>query len=226
MKKLLIVLGIILVLAGILFYVQYMQMSRTVQPVFVPQVQTQETKKEADEIVLDKEKQIGNMVFGYGKFGEINNLKENSLELNINIKSSALDTNTMQKVQKKYTPIYFSVFKNTSPKNLTTEEWLDKNAPYKDKQSPYSPISVKDISIDGEKAISLISYVSPDFSGDLYNIQSIYIFYGDMVYKIDSYVLPVEQVDSKFKLTDEEIKNIQAYEKIVEAIIQSIRFVK
>ena len=182
MKKLLIVLGIILVLAGILFYVQYMQMSRTVQPVFVPQVQTQETKKEADEIVLDKEKQIGNMVFGYGKFGEIN--------------------------------------------NLTTEEWLDKNAPYKDKQSPYSPISVKDISIDGEKAISLISYVSPDFSGDLYNIQSIYIFYGDMVYKIDSYVLPVEQVDSKFKLTDEEIKNIQAYEKIVEAIIQSIRFVK
>lgn len=226
MKKLLIVLGIILVLAGILFYVQYMQMSRTVQPVFVPQVQTQETKKESEEIVLDKEKQIGNMVFSYGNFGEINNLKENSLELNINIKSSALDTSTMQKVQKEYTPIYFSVFKNTSPKNLTTEEWLDKNAPYKDKQSPYSPINVKDISIDGEKAISLISYVSPDFSGDLYNIQSIYIFYGDMVYKIDSYVLPVEQVDSKFKLTDEDIKNTQVYEKIVDQIIQSIHFIK
>ncbi|MEI6400175.1 MAG: hypothetical protein WCO58_01475 [bacterium] len=226
MKKLLIVLGIILVLAGVLFYVQYVQMSRAVQPVFVPQVQNQETKKESEEIVLDKEKQIGNLVFNYSNNFEFLVDEKDTINLNLKIKSVGNDRFTGQKTSTEYTPVRFFFDKNENPKKLSIEKWFDINSPEFEKQSFYDSLAKESITIDGINAYKVRFQSNTQITGGYYDLISIYIPYGTDIYQIDSYAVPLKQDDPSLALNDEDIKNTEAYEKIVDQIIQSIHFVK
>lgn len=222
MKKLLIVLGIILVLAGILFYVQYMQMSRTVQPVFVPQIQTQETQKVTDEIILDKEIKIGDMLLVVPT-----DLKQ-SAEMNMTTFeiSGAFKGLTEDKSPKEFLSQSMRIFYNKNAKTgyVGIQEWFDNEGPQTKPTATFPDATQKKVSPSGIEYLESV-YVAPTgiYNTNYYDVVMYYFGNKDDIYRIVFYK---ESENKDIVLTVEQKESIKKYEKIVDQIIQSIHFVK
>lgn len=175
-----------------------------------------------------KEGRLKNLVFNYPEDSEINEDSFSILGLGINlgIKYHSVDLNLNEKYTKNTTPIHFYVSKNESPKDFSLEEWLDENASYKDKGSPYSPIRSYPTTVGDNNAIVLISHTAPQVNGGFYDIKTFYIFHKDDVYEIETYIQPQVERSTELTLSEKELENIKNYEKVVDEIIQSIRFVE
>lgn len=172
-----------------------------------------------------KDGKLGSMTFKYPEDAIITQDKFPFFDLNINIFSVAVDGYKENKYVKNYTPLNFYVSKNESPKNISMEEWLDLNAPYKDKGSPYLPINSGVTKIDGNNAIYMNYHVSDYRIGGFYDLKILYIFHNNYVYEIESYTISSLIEERDLSLNEREKENLQNYEKIVDQIIQSIRFV-
>ncbi len=182
--------------------------------------------KQNQDLNKTKDKVFKNMVFSYPVEELIVQEEPSNFALNLNIPSVMVNEYRGEKITVNKTPVYFNISKNDSPKDISMEEWLDQNAPYKDKGSSQLPISTKILKIKNNDAILLFYKLSNDPTGySVYNHRSLYIFHNGDVYQIDSLLAPEISEDSEFVLNEEETKNIKDYEKIVDEIIQSIHFV-
>ena len=209
----LIAIIVVIILGGILIYPKNYFLAK--EPI-------KKNNNVSNEINKNTEVKFGNMIFSYPNYSLVttNNLPV----LNIVLKQSlAFISDNNLKSYDNNAEVHFFVSKNESPKNISLEEWLDQNAPYAGKTSAYSPVSTTETKINGLDAIYLVSHVSDNRTGGYYDLRTLYIFYKSDVYEIESYKLPQEPDPA---LTSEDIKNIKEYEKTVDQIIQSIRFVE
>jgi len=168
---------------------------------------------------LTKENKFGNMVFDYST--DDINTKEVDSEL-------ILLFNKLKFVQsifpKKYYPASFSISvgKNTNNKKLSIEEWLDENSFENSRQAP-SSYKRESVIISNTNASKRYFYPRNGFRSEYYETIILYIPYKNDVYEIDYYILPKELDPSFIK---EDIEQAKDYEKIVDEIIKSIRFVE
>jgi len=182
--------------------------------------------KQNQDLNKTKDKVFKNMVFSYPEEGVIVQEEPSNFILNLNIPSVVVNEYRGEKITVNKIPVYFNISKNNSPKDISMEEWLDQNAPYKDKGSPQLPISTEIFTIKNNDAIVLFYKLSNDPTGySVYDHRSLYIFHNDDVYEIDSLLAPEISEESDLVLNEEEAKNIKNYEKIVDEIIQSIHFI-
>ncbi len=218
MKKVITILVLILAIAVSGFYI-YLDFSNKKEDLEI--VKKDEVKKEIVPIVNNKEVKLGNMIIDIPASLEIEELKDKNISINI-IGKYVVDESINEVTDEKYKMISFFYRKNDNPNKTSLKEWSDYNGPQVEKNS-HIPLDEKYIKINKLDAY-LTLYGRPDYASDTkyYNREQTYLSNKTDIYEIRNY----RQADEKeIKLTPEEEKSIQNYEKIVDEIIKSIRFV-
>lgn len=113
---------------------------------------------------------------------------------------------------------------NVNKEKLSIENWLEidgNNFEY-DKQAPTS-YKIEYKTIANQKSSYHYFYPRIGFRSEYYDTVLVYIPYKTDIYELWYFKLPK---DSNSEFTSPDIKQINDYEKLVEEIIQSIRFVE
>ncbi len=212
MKKVITILVLILAIAVSGFYI-YLDFPNKKEDVEI--VKKDEVKKEIVPIVKTKEVKLGDMVLNISENLEINNVND-SLVLkfkgsfkNVDIKDNSLF-------------FYLNYSKDSVLMNSSLEDWFDQNGPQTEKTSASSLY-------DEEKKVNNLSYIESLYeaptsrmASSFYNVKVLYFKNKSDIYEITYFN---KSNNPKISLTPEEEKSIQNYEKIVDEIIKSIRFV-
>ncbi len=215
MKKVITILVLILAIAVSGFYI-YLDFSNKKEEVEI--VKQDEVKKEIFPIVKTKEVKIGDMVLNIPENLEVFNENGTYFRINGSFKNLNDDTKVSN-----FLSMGVDYKNNLNDKNLLIKDWFYENGPQTQKHAkiPDFEKSSKINTIDSY----LVRYLAPQdgFGLSTYTKDSIYISYKKNIYEIWNY----RRTDSKdVYLTPEEIESIENYEKIVDEIIKSIRFVE
>ena len=212
MKKVVLILLCVIIVGLVYFYLLNKNKEIIHQEEIVIMTPTKETK----------EVKVGNLVLNIPEELEI--IKSNRYALSIKIPGVYAEKNEVDsRIQKKYNYLIFSFYENTNLDRKSAQEWFLSES---SKEAgividpPDNEFILKVGNFDAYKTIhgSLNEFVDTTY----YNREQTYIPNKTDIYEIVSY----RKADTKeIQLTPEEQKSIENYEKIVDQIIQSIRFV-
>ncbi len=183
------------------------------------QIENKSTQDKPTKQKDTKEVKIGDIIMNVPTSTEVN--FENN-KMYISIKGIyAEDGDSFKRTQVDSKDLKISYFKDDNKEKLTTQEWFDgseeQNFRWRD-----IPGDEKYININNNN-MYLLRYFSPAVSSDLkyYDKERGYISKNTDIYEIVNY----RKSDSPdIKLSPEETDSIKNYEKIVDEIINSIRF--
>ncbi len=186
-------------------------------------INTQQDSSQSNKVanIDTKEFKLDNMVLNIPKDLEVSMLNNNSLSIKIP-GVYAENNDAFKKIQIKNKSIEFFYYKNDNNENKSLKEWFMYKGPQSEKGAQIA-IEEKYIKLNTFDAYLTI-YGVPDYTFDTkyYNREQTYLSNKTDIYEILNYRMAnVNEV----KLTPDELKSIQNYEKIVDQIIQSIHFV-
>ncbi len=216
-KSILIVVLLLVVIFGIYYFVKQNEIRDSV-------INTQQNNSPTKEVSKDnvKEIRIGDLVLDIPKDLEIELLQDRSISVKIpGVYAETINVNKRTQIQEKEILIY--VYKDDNKNQLSLKQWVDNNGPqsYKHSSIPEKEQYIKVNNLDAYLTVYLARETGSDF--DYYNREKTYLAHQDDIYDIWNYRKSLTQY---YSLTPEEQKSIENYEKIVNQIIQSIRFVE
>lgn len=222
MKKIFTILVSVLIIAMSGFYIYSKKLLLQNKEGEKNQITKQEEiKKEVMQEAQTKEIKLGDMVLSIPESLIIEDLTEKNITVNIPgifAENNELD----QKIQVKQKRFMLFFDKNSNKDKLSLKDWSDNYGP---QTEPHSQIAINEkyIKINNFDAyLTLYSYPRYVYDIEYYDREQTYLSNKTDIYEIRNY----RRADPKnIFLTPEEIKSIENYEKIVDQIIKSIRFV-
>jgi hypothetical protein len=213
-KSILIVVLLLVVIFGVYYFVKQNEIKDLV-------ISTQQNNSLTKELSKDniREVRIGDLVFDLLKDIKV---EENQNSLTIEVIGKYIEKSQINDSQTNF-PILILYNQEYNEKSLELQDWFNENGPQTGKTSASS-------FFDKEKKIGNIYYLesfykapSQMYRSEYYDVVIDYFKDKKDIYTIVSYRNPNNPEKS---LTPEEQKSIENYEKIVNQIIQSIRFVE